>query len=295
MTPTPTPALVTASDGLVPLVADVTRVIDGDTVDVVFLDGSADTVRLLGVDTPETFAPNRPDEYGDITDTDCLDEWGRLATDFAVRVLQGQTVTVIQDPAAGERGFFGRLLAYIHVDGQDFNATLVEQGYARVYTQGESSREGDYLLLEERARIQRTGFWGCESPTPVPTPTATVTRTVTASGQPIVIECVFYDGLVSRTEADEYVQIANVVEAPVDLARWRLVDIADGTPSLTFPSYTMMPGDKIRVYTNERHPEWGGFSFGRGSAVWNNRDPDVAALFDDLGQEVSRRSYPPGC
>tara|TARA_B100000949_G_scaffold224106_1_gene227191 strand:- start:157 stop:987 length:831 start_codon:yes stop_codon:yes gene_type:complete len=276
-------------------VANVTRVIDGDTVEVLFLDGSTDTVRLLGVDTPETFGANRPDEYGAITDIDCLDAWGSLATDFAVRVLQGQTVTVIKDPAAGERGFYGRLLAYIHVDGQDFNATLVEQGYARVYIEGKNSREGDYLVLQERAQMQRIGFWGCESHTPVTTPTATVIRTVTVSRQQIVIECVFYDGLVSRTEADEYVQIANVGEATVDLAGWRLVDIADGTPSLRFPSYTMMPGAKIRVYTNQRHLEWGGFSFGKGRAVWNNRDPDVAALFDDQRQEVSRRSYPPGC
>jgi micrococcal nuclease len=147
---------------------EVTRVIDGDTVEVVFLFGPTDMVRLLGVDTPDTFAANRPDEFGAITDTDCLDEWGSLATDFVARMLQGQSaikpaVTLIKDPATGERGFYGRLLAYIHVDDQDFNATLVEQGYARVYTEGESSREGDYLRLEERAREQQIGLWGCEA------------------------------------------------------------------------------------------------------------------------------------
>ena len=55
LTPTPTVSLSRS------LVADVTRVIDGDTVDVVFQDGSADTVRLLGVDTPETFSSNLGD------------------------------------------------------------------------------------------------------------------------------------------------------------------------------------------------------------------------------------------
>jgi hypothetical protein len=72
---------------------------------------------------------------------------------------------------------------------------------------------------------------------------------------------------------------------------WVLKDISDGSPSFTFPSYILKPGQSIRVYTNEVHPEYGGFSFGRGSAIWNNSDPDTAALFNAQGQEVSRKSY----
>lgn len=78
---------------------------------------------------------------------------------------------------------------------------------------------------------------------------------------------------------------------------WRLADIADGNPEFVFPSRTLEPGEVIRVYTNEVHPEWGGFSFGRGSAIWNNKksDPDEAGLFNQAGELVSRESYPPGC
>ena len=101
--------------------------------------------------------------------------------------------------------------------------------------------------------------------------------------------------MVPRSEADEYVQILNASESAVQLAGWRLRDISDGSPSFTFPSYTLPSGQRIRVYTNELHTEWGGFSFGRGSAIWNNTDPDTAGLFDPGGREVSRKTYPPGC
>ena len=111
----------------------------------------------------------------------------------------------------------------------------------------------------------------------------------------VVITCIFYDGLVPRSEADEYVEIANLGDSAQDLGGWKLVDISTGTPEFQFPTYVLEPGSAIRVYTNEVHAEWGGFSFGRGTAVWNNSDPDTAALFDSAGELVSSKSYPPGC
>lgn len=101
----------------------------------------------------------------------------------------------------------------------------------------------------------------------------------------------FYDGLVSQVESDEYVEIINLGDEPQDLAGWVLMDISEGYPSFTFPSYVLAPHAHIRVYTNEIHNEWGGFSFGSGKAVWNNSDPDTAALYDAEGNEVSIRSY----
>ena len=111
----------------------------------------------------------------------------------------------------------------------------------------------------------------------------------------IVIECIFFDGAVLQSEADEYVQIANVGDTSVDLDGWRLADISDGTPAFTFPSYNLNPGARVRVYTDEVHSEWGGFSFGRGTSIWNNSDPDEAGLFDSQGAQVSTKTYPPGC
>jgi len=81
------------------LVANVIEVTDGDTMKLIFPDNcrrthvpgysaifkpgrvefcKTETVRLLGVDTPETFIPNKPNEYGSITNMGCLDRWGDL-------------------------------------------------------------------------------------------------------------------------------------------------------------------------------------------------------------------------
>jgi hypothetical protein len=149
------------------------------------------------------------------------------------------------------------------------------------------------------------------APTPVATPTPTPTRTfpapartatplptpTPADGANLVVECVFYDGAVSQSEADEYVQIANLGSNPVELAGWQLRDVADGFPTFTFPAHTLPPVWRVRVYTNEDHPEWGGFSFRRASSIWNNSPTkaDVAGLLNPQGQEVSRKTYPPGC
>ena len=123
-----------------------------------------------------------------------------------------------------------------------------------------------------------------EEPTPTPSPFPSTTTNVE-------ITKIFYDGLVPRTESDEYVEITNLGSESVDLKGWVLKDISEGYPTYTFPSYLFEPGQSVRVYTNEIHPEYGSFSFGSGKAVWNNSSPDTAVLYNAQGQEVSRKSY----
>ena len=94
-----------------------------------------------------------------------------------------------------------------------------------------------------------------------------------------------------RVESDEYVEITNLGDQPQDLADWVLMDILEGYPSFIFPSYILTPGKNTRVYTNEYHSEWGGFSFEYSRAIWNNREPDVAVLYYSQSKEVSRESY----
>ncbi len=107
----------------------------------------------------------------------------------------------------------------------------------------------------------------------------------------VKITYIFYDGLVPRAESDEYVEITNLGDQPQNLAGWELKDISEGYPSFTFPSYILAPDKRIRVYTNESHPEWGGFSFEYSQAIWSNSEPDVAVLYDDQDKEVSQKSY----
>jgi Micrococcal nuclease (thermonuclease) homologs len=116
----------------------VTRVIDGDTMAIEYPNGTEDTVRLLGVDTPETTLSRvSPDEFTGIPDTtaghDHLFEWGEQATIFAEDELEGTQVQMVFDPDSDRRGYFGRLLVYLYVDGENFNERLLAEGYARMY------------------------------------------------------------------------------------------------------------------------------------------------------------------
>ena len=116
----------------------IVKVVDGDTVDV-DIDLGFDVwlkkqrIRLYGVDTPETYGKNKTYEYGDITDTTCLKSWGKKATEFVRGILQDQNVILVSDTQAGERGFYGRLLAYVVADSRDIGDLLLRNGYARVY------------------------------------------------------------------------------------------------------------------------------------------------------------------
>jgi hypothetical protein len=62
----------------------------------------------------------------------------------------------------------------------------------------------------------------------------------------------------------------------------------DPGQNFTFPSFTLNTGAEVRVYTNRDIP--GSFSFGRGSAIWNN-DGDCGYLYDPQGNEVSKKCY----
>jgi micrococcal nuclease len=155
----------------------VTRVIDGDTVEVEFADGETDTVRLIGVDTPETSLGDvSPDEYEGIPETqaarDHLYNWGQRASEFATEQLDGQQVRVVTDGEGDRRGSFGRLLAYIYTNGENFNQRLLADGYARVYDSSFSLRE-EFDAAEEQARSNEVGLWEFEGDTSTPTPTPT--------------------------------------------------------------------------------------------------------------------------
>ena len=144
----------------------VTRVIDGDTVEIRYANGTAETVRLLGVDTPET-PPNTVStgEFEGIPDTeagrDHLVSWGGNATEFAERKLAGTEVRLVVDPESDRRGGYGRLLGYIYVDGENFNSLLLSNGYARLY-ESEFRLRDSFATTEAAAQEERVGLWNFE-------------------------------------------------------------------------------------------------------------------------------------
>ena len=98
--------------------ATVIRDVDGDTVIARFADGRVEKVRLLGVDTPEVVDPRKP--------VQCF---GHVASAFTKSRLVGRRVMLELD--AEPRDKYGRLLAYVIVDGHRFDDELLERGYAR--------------------------------------------------------------------------------------------------------------------------------------------------------------------
>jgi hypothetical protein len=104
----------------------------------------------------------------------------------------------------------------------------------------------------------------------------------------VQITSVNYDGVKSR-EPDEYIEITNEGTQPVEITDWTLQD-PTGRDEYKWEGYTMKPGEKIRVYTNEVHKDTGGFTFGSGNALWPNSG-GIVELYDADHQLVSRSTY----
>ena len=127
--------------------AKVQRVSDGDTF-VATVQGRRERVRVIGVDTPESVDPNRPDE-----------PYGQEASDFAKHYLDGETVRLAGDAEPRDR--YGRMLAYVWLaDGTFWNALLVAEGYAQQLTIPPNvAYAGLFRRLVAEARREHRGLW----------------------------------------------------------------------------------------------------------------------------------------
>jgi micrococcal nuclease len=138
---------------------EVVKITDGDTVDVRF-EGDTETIRLKGVDTPETEGYNTPEEYKGVSSQNwkCLEKWGYKAKDYVKQKIEGEEVNLRYRKGilVVERGAFDRLIGKIYVkdSNNSLNRLLVEEGYARSY--------GNYYQdLEGIARLNSKGVWEC--------------------------------------------------------------------------------------------------------------------------------------
>jgi endonuclease YncB( thermonuclease family) len=277
--------------------ATVTRIIDGDTIEVT-IDGQSYRVRYIGMDTPERGQP-----------------FADLATEANRQLVEGQSVRMVKDISETDR--YGRLLRYVYLqDGTFVNAELVRQGYAQIATYPPDVQfQAHFLELQQQAREAAVGLWADvaqappepteasptdtpatatavappTSPSPTAPPPPLPTQPSPAPGN-VQITLIFFDGLVSRVESDEYAEITNLGSSAVNLAGW-LLNADDPGQDFWFPAYELGPGQSCRVYTNEIHLETCGFSFGYGRAIWNNTNRDCGHLYDNTGTEVSTYCY----
>ncbi len=127
----------------------VVQVVDGDTLKVA-LGGRRETIRLIGVDTPETVHPQKPDEH-----------FGKEASAFTRRAALGQLVRLEDDAQDRNRDKYGRLLRYVFLpDGKLLNAEIIVQGYGHAYTRFPFARLEEFRVLEREAREASRGLWG---------------------------------------------------------------------------------------------------------------------------------------
>ena len=126
---------------------EVLRVVDGDTV-VINYNGTQEKVRLIGIDTPESVHPN--DEKNT--------EFGDMVSNYTKQTLTGKQVQIEFD--VEQRDKYGRLLAYVYIDGHMYNKILLEKGYAKIATYPPNIKYVDeFTQLQKNARQNKVGLW----------------------------------------------------------------------------------------------------------------------------------------
>lgn len=142
----------------------VLDVVDGDTVKVLYR-GSEVSVRVIGIDTPETVHPSEPVECG-----------GPQASAAAARMLTGKRVGLVFDPSQGRVDAYGRTLAYLQAPGVgDYGLAMIRQGRAAEYTYDTSyARQARYRAAQGNAQAANRGIWnrcgGVDTPLTQPEP-----------------------------------------------------------------------------------------------------------------------------
>ncbi len=127
----------------------VTGVVDGDTIKITY-EGVEETVRLIGIDTPETVHPSKPDEC-----------FGREAYNKMKSLVGGKSVFIMFDNTQGSQDKYGRMLLYIWTNDIFVNKKMIEEGYAHEYTYSTPYLyQDEFKAAENQAREGKTGLWG---------------------------------------------------------------------------------------------------------------------------------------
>ncbi len=135
----------------------VTKVVDGDTIKI----STGQTVRLIGIDTPE------------ITKIQC---YGKEATEATTRLLLDKEITLEKDVSETDR--YGRILRYVWLDDKLTNETLVREGFAHSYRYKPDTKYQEIFdIAEAKAREEKKGLWSACTISPTQTssiPTSTI-------------------------------------------------------------------------------------------------------------------------
>jgi micrococcal nuclease len=169
----------------------IERVIDGDTVET----AAGDSIRLLGVDTPEIDWENNNFEF-----------YASQARDFTIRHLKGQNVVLEYDKERKDQ--YGRILAYIYQDGQNFNQKLLQNGYATLMlVEPNDKYETEFKAAVAEAREAGRGIWSQVLELEQSLPLISFEQAELFRGQRVIVE-----GQIVNTAATDSVNYLNFSE-----------------------------------------------------------------------------------
>lgn len=131
----------------------IVATVDGDTVKA-DIDGKTETLRLIGVDTPETKDPRK-----------AVQCFGQEAANYTKQNLLGKNVRLVGDDSQDTRDKYGRLLRYVFLsDGQNFNQMLVAEGYAYEYTYRTAYvYQEEFKTAQMEASAAGKGLWSAQT------------------------------------------------------------------------------------------------------------------------------------
>ncbi|HEU4913877.1 MAG TPA: thermonuclease family protein [Candidatus Saccharimonadales bacterium] len=126
----------------------VSRFVDGDTI-AVDMNGRSETVRMIGVDTPETHKPNTP--------VQC---YGPAAAAYTKNLIGKNKVRLESDETNQNRDRYGRLLRYVYLpDGRLLEKEIISSGYGFAYTSFPFIKKADFVRDEQQAKEANRGLW----------------------------------------------------------------------------------------------------------------------------------------
>ena len=126
----------------------VTKFDDGDTI-VVDMEGKTETVRFIGVDTPETHDPRKP--------VQCF---GKAAAAHTKELIGDSRVRLEADPTNANRDRYRRLLRYIYLpNGTLVNKKIIEDGYGFALTAFPFTKMEEFRQAQKEARAANRGLW----------------------------------------------------------------------------------------------------------------------------------------
>ncbi len=127
---------------------NISRFIDGDTI-AVDMNGTVETIRMIGMDTPETHKPNTP--------VQC---YGPNAAGYTKQLIGAGKVRLQADPLNTNRDRYNRLLRYVYLqDGTLLESKLITDGYAFEYPLFPFSKSAEFTADEQAAKQAGRGLW----------------------------------------------------------------------------------------------------------------------------------------